>query len=133
MEGSIVNQIEISGFSDEKEAQQFRKKIKSLKSNFNLKKISSNIDFIAEEASWKIKDDNSLVFLFITEDFSPENEIKNLSELLPNLKLQHLVISPSGSGLLKHLSYENGELVYKNEVEGSLSQMLGDLIKGGFQ
>jgi len=133
LEGSIVNQIEISGFADNKEAEKFRKKIKSLKSVFNLSKISKNIDFIADECSWKMKDDFSLVYLFITEDSFPEEMIRAMAEKLENYNIQHLVIAPSGEGIIYHYTFTSGRLALKNEVKGNMAIMMGDLIKGGFQ
>lgn len=132
LEGSIVNQIEISGFTDEKKAVKFRKKIKSIKSIFNLSRIDKSISFAAEEASWKLKDDFSLVYLFLTEDFYPEEEIAALSSSLEELSVRHLVLSPSGEGLVLYFHYGNGVLEEKTEVKGDAAHMLGDLVKGGF-
>jgi len=50
LEGSIVNQIEISGFKTEKEAEKFKKKLKTLKTPFRI------TGFESEEASWKMKE-----------------------------------------------------------------------------
>lgn len=126
MEGSIVNQVEISGFADEKEAVRFRKKLKSFKSAFSLP------SFKADEASWKIKENHSLVYLFLTEDSFPEEAIGSLAAENENLEIQHLLISPSGCGEMMHFHYR-GKEVEKSEFSGEAVLMLGDLIKGGFQ
>jgi hypothetical protein len=133
LEGSIVNQIELSGFDTEKESEKFRKKLKSLKSIFNLSKINKSLSFIAEDASWKVKEDFSLVYLFLTEDTYPEKEIQALAGFYNELNIQHLVISPSGAGRIIHYDYTSGVLTGKIEQDGSIAHMLGDLIHGGFQ
>ena len=133
MEGSVVNQIEISGFIDDKESEKFRKKIKSLKSVFTLSKIDKSINFTAEEASWKNKEKHNLVYLFLTEDSSPENELLEVSRLNRSLLIKHLMISPSGGGKLIFQSYSEGHQVERRLFEGPAVQMLGDLIKGGFK
>lgn len=132
MDGSIVNQIEISGFSDAKESARMRKKLKTLKSVFNLSAVDKKIGFTAQEASWKEKDDHSLVYLFLTEDSFPREEVRMFAELFGNLEIQHLAISPSGCGEMIHLVYSAGE-VSETSYGGSVVHMLGDLIKGGFQ
>lgn len=133
MKGSIVNQVEISGFSEQKEVEIFRKKIKSLKSVFNLHKLDKSLHFQTEEASWKMKDDFSLIYLFLTEDSYPEEEITNVSRLNNQLTIKHLIISPSGEGNMIYFKYEQGVLSDKREVKGSVAHMLGDLVNGGFQ
>lgn len=133
MEGSIINQVEISGFLTEKEAEIFRKKLKSLKSVFHLSKMDKSLQFQAEDASWKLKEDFSLVYLFLTEDFYPGDEISSLSQLKNTLSIRHLIISPSGEGDIIFFQYDNGSLSDKTEVSGGTAQMMGDLVKGGFQ
>jgi len=133
LEGSVVNQIEISGFENEKDSAKFRKKLKSLKSVFTLSKVDKTLSFIAEEANWKMKEDYSLVYLFITEDSHPESEILSLAKLYSLLRIQHLVISPSEEGLMIHYLYSKGALIKKTEHSGAMVYMLGDLIKGGFE
>lgn len=133
LKGSIVNQIKIKGFADQKDSDKFRKKIKSLKSIFHLSKIDKSINFYADEASWKMKDDFSLIYLFLTEDSFPEEEISALSRLKKDLSISHLVIAPSEEGLMLYYHYENSELLEKTEVKGGTAHMLGDLIQGGFQ
>lgn len=132
MEGSVVNQIEIRGFSDENDSASFRKKLKSLKSKFNLPSLDKSLSFSAEEASWKEKEDHSLVFLFITEDSNPGSEIAKMACLYPNLEIDHLVIAPSGCGEVI-LTHYKGESEEHQEFGSELAQMLGDLIQGGFQ
>ncbi|MBI9096870.1 MAG: hypothetical protein JEY91_00260 [Spirochaetaceae bacterium] len=132
MEGTVVNQIEIKGFSDDKKSEKFRKQIKSLRSVFHLSQMDKNLDFAAADASWKKKDDHSLVYLFLTEGFSPESEICSLAELYPHLEIHHMIISPNGKGLLLYFRYSGGKLSEKTEQTGSVVHMLGDLIKGGF-
>jgi len=132
VEGSIINQIEISGFNNEKEAKKFQKRIKSFKSVFNLNKIDKSINFLAEEASWKIKEDFSIVYLFITEETFPEDKICKLSKFLKNLNFEYLIISPSQIGHLIFLNYCKGLVLEKKEIFGKSVKMLGDLIKGGF-
>ncbi|RQW05914.1 MAG: hypothetical protein EH225_04000 [Calditrichaeota bacterium] len=125
MEGTIVNQVEISGFESEKDSEKFRKKLKTLKSAFSL------TGFRAEEASFKIKDDFSLVYLFLTEDEYPEKEIRHLQEENSTLEIQHLIISPTGCGEMLHFIYsKDGAEV--TEYSGPAILMLGDLIQGGF-
>jgi hypothetical protein len=126
LEGSILNQVEIAGFKSEKEAGAFRRKLKSLNSLFKVK------GFKAEEASWKMKDDFSLVYLFITEDSYPREEIKSLIGDHGSLEVQHLVLSPSGCGEMIHHLYSSGTEEI-SEYSGPALLMLGDLIKGGFQ
>jgi len=133
LEGSIVNQIEIRGFADNKEAVKFRKKIKSLKSVFDLSNIDKSLDFTADECSWKMKDDFSLVYLFLTEDSFPEEMICSMAGKLETYHIQYMVIAPSGEGVIYHYSYSNGKLILKKEVKGNMAIMMGDLIKGGFQ
>lgn len=133
MEGSIINQLEISGFSTEKESVKFRKTIKSLKSAFNLSKLDKTLEFQAEEASWKMKDDFSLVYLFLTDDSYPEKDISSLAKMKENLSFRQLVISPSGEGDILYYHYENGSLSEKKEMKGGAAQMFGDLVQGGFQ
>lgn len=133
MEGSIVNQVEITGFENQKESEKFRKKLKSLKSVFNLTKADKSLTFIAEEASWKEKEDHSLVYLFLTDDSSPQKEILTLAEIYNNLRIQHLIISPSGEGEMIHFVYSCGEIIEETHHKGALAHMLGDLIQGGFQ
>ncbi len=133
MEGSIINQVEISGFLTEKEAEKFRKKIKSFKSVFHLSKMDKTLQFLPEEASWKMKEDFSLVYLFLTDDTYPEKEISSLSQVEKSLSIRHLIISPSGEGDIIFYDYENGNLSEKKEVKGGTAQMLGDLVKGGFK
>lgn len=132
MEGTIVNQIEISGFEDEKSSDKFRKKLKSLKSRFNLKSFDKSMSFSAEEASWKSKEDHSLIYLFLTEDSHPDKEIARLAELNPLLEIQHLIISPAGCGEILLRQYK-GETLKEETFSGSLAHMLGDLIQGGFR
>jgi hypothetical protein len=133
LEGSVVNQIEISGFKNLVEAEKFRKKIKSMKSVFNISKIDKHIEFQAEEASYKIKDDHSLVYLFLTENSYPEHELCDLSGIMKNLSINHLIIAPSGEGVLIFFRYEMGQIIEKTEMKGSVAHMLGDLIQGGFK
>ena len=133
LEGSIVNQIEINGFSNEKEATEFSRKLKSSKTVFNLSKIDKTLNFAADEASWKMKDDYSLLYLFITEDSFPEEDIFSFAAMNENLNFQHLVISPSGTGLLIYISYSGGKQIERKEIPGGTALMLGDLIKGGYQ
>jgi hypothetical protein len=133
MEGSIVNQIEISGFSSKEESEKFRKKIKSIKSIFNLSKINKSLSFAAIEGSLKIKDDFSLVYIFITENSFPEEEIQILAEEKKELNIQHMIIAPSEAGNVMYISYSYGELYERKEVVGGMAKMLGDLILGGFQ
>lgn len=125
MEGTVVNQLEISGFENEKDALKFIKKLKSLKSVFSIP------GFKAEEASFKMKEDYSLIYLFLTEDGYPEKEIKTFNENNPTLQIQHLVISPTGCGEMIHYLYA-GEEIEATEYSGPAILMLGDLIKGGF-
>lgn len=125
MEGSIVNQIEISGFKTEKEAEKFKKKLKTLKTPFRI------TGFESEEASWKMKEDFSLVYLFITEDIYPLEQIKSFAFANKELEIQHLVLSPSGCGEMIHYSYSAGSEEI-TEYSGPALLMLGDLIKGGF-
>lgn len=133
MEGTIVNQVEISGFDSDKDAEKFRKKIKTLNSVFSLFKIDKAIDFSAEEASWKNKEKHTIVYLFLTEDSSPEKELLEVTRLKRSLLIKHLMISPSGGGKLIFRSYSDGHQVEQNSLEGPAVQMLGDLIKGGFK
>jgi len=126
LEGAIVNQVEISGFESEKESLRFRKKMKSFKSLFSLP------GFTADEASFKMKEDFSLVYLFLTEDTYPEVEIKKLQSENPSLEIQHLVISPSDCGEMLHFHYGNGHDEV-NSFHGAAINMLGDLIQGGFR
>lgn len=132
MEGTIVNQVEISGFEEEKSSEKFRKKLKSFKAVFNLKSYDKSFSFIAEEASWKMKENHSLVYLFLTEDSHPGEELSRLAALNPALEIQHLLISPSGCGEVLYRTYK-GESVEEESYSGSLAHMLGDLIQGGFQ
>ncbi|MBB6478777.1 hypothetical protein [Spirochaeta isovalerica] len=125
MEGTIVNQVEISGFENEKDAEKFRKKLKSFKSLFTLP------GFKAQDASFKLKDDFSLIYLFLTEDEYPEAEIKQLFEENDSLEIQHLVISPTGCGEMLHFFYSR-EGHETTEYSGPAILMLGDLIQGGF-
>lgn len=132
MQGSIVNQVEISGFKENKDLVRFRKNLKSFKSNFNLKSYDKKFSFIAEEATWKEKDDNCLIYLFITEDSHPGEEIKQLAQENDSLTFKHLIISPADEGVV-YCRILNGNDVEENIYPGDLAKMLGNLIQGGFQ
>ncbi len=132
IKGSVVNQIEISGFPNEKEALKFRRSIKSSKSIFDLSKIDKSICFLAQNASWKIKENYNLIYLFITEEIYPEEEIKIITETFQELNIQHLIISPGGEGILIHNEYSTGLLKNETILSGRTAKMLGDLIQGGF-
>lgn len=132
MEGSVVNQIEILGFEDEKSLQRFRKKLKSLKSHFNLTSLGKDFSFVAEEASIKVKDSKSLTYLFISEEIHPADEIKKMAELYSDLEILHLIIAPSGEGYMCLKTYKEGNSQVE-EVRGSIPHMIGSLLQGGFQ
>lgn len=132
MEGSIVNQIEITGFNDENDVKDLRKRLKSFKTPFSLHSLDRTLNFKAEEASWKEKDNHSLVYLFLTEDSHPGEEISKMAKLFPDLEIRHLVISPSGCGEVI-LNIYHGSDTENHEYSGTLAKMLGDLVQGGFQ